>query len=296
MRDYKNFNKDNFCNLLSNIDWESFDTQINLVVQCNFLYAQVLEILAIMCPFKQVHTRYPRKKWMTPRIYSLIRERKCLIRNYRKTKNPDLMGEIRSIRNQVNATIDRAKIYYVKTLLESSRKDPKRFWRNIKSVLENENENNQNFMFKDPDSGIDIPKDGACNYINDYFATIADRICKPEDSLPFIPGLRVGTTFEFMPPERCDIMIFAENIDTNSSSGVTGLNSSICKIIMLHIPEKMCMIFANSMFTGIFPPSWAISTVKLLPKIGDLSNPGNWRPISMTNVFSKILEKFIGSY
>ena len=55
----------------------------------------------------------------------------------------------------------------------------------------------------------------------------------------------------------------------------------------------MRMIFANSMFSGIFPAEWATSTVKLLPKAGDLSNPGNWRPISMTNVFAKILEKLV---
>ena len=47
------------------------------------------------------------------------------------------------------------------------------------------------------------------------------------------------------------------------------------------------------MFTGIFPPDWAISTVKLLPKTWDLTNPENWRPISMTNIFSKILEKLV---
>ena len=62
---------------------------------------------------------------------------------------------------------------------------------------------------------------------------------------------------------------------------------------MLHVPDKFRSIFANSLFTGIFPPEWAISTVKLLPKTGDMSNPGNWRPISMTNIFSKILGKMV---
>ena len=38
-----------------------------------------------------------------------------------------------------------------------------------------------------------------------------------------------------------------------------------------------------------------MSTVKLIPKVGDLSNPGNWRPISLTNIFSKLLEKLVHS-
>ena len=50
---------------------------------------------------------------------------------------------------------------------------------------------------------------------------------------------------------------------------------------------------ANSLFTGYFPRDWTLSHVKLLPKTGDLSNPGNWRPISLNNIFSKLLEKIV---
>ena len=88
-------------------------------------------------------------------------------------------------------------------------------------------------------------------------------------------------------------MLFAELVDTNSSSGIPGINAMICKIILLHIPEKIRLIYANSMFSGIFPADWTVSTVKLLPKSGNLTNPGNWRAISTTNIFSKILEKLI---
>ena len=59
----------------------------------------------------------------------------------------------------------------------------------------------------------------------------------------------------------------------------------IRKIMLIHIPDKFRSIFANSKFTGTFPQEWTIAKVKLLPKSGDLTNPGNWRPISMTNVF-----------
>ena len=36
-----------------------------------------------------------------------------------------------------------------------------------------------------------------------------------------------------------------------------------------------------------------MADVTSLPKTGDLSNPGNWRPISNTNISSKILEKLV---
>ena len=67
----------------------------------------------------------------------------------------------------------------------------------------------------------------------------------------------------------------------------------MCKTILCHIPEKFILLFANSMFSGIFPAEWATSNVKLLLKSGDIWNPGNWRPISLTNIFSKFLEKLV---
>ena len=129
----------------------------------------------------------------------------------------------------------------------------------------------------------------------EYFANISDRVCDPASSKPFIPDNIPISRFFFNPPEQYEIMVFAEEIDVNSASGVTGINTTICKCLLLHMPGKFRLLFANSLFTGYFPYSWTLSRVKLLPKSGDLSNPCNWRPISMTNVFSKLLEKLVHS-
>ena len=137
VRDYKNFNKENFCQLISDMEWNDFDTERSPTVQWNYLLDNVLEILSIMCPYKKVHTRTPSKPWITPEIYTCIRERKRMFKMYRTTKDPALLRNLRLLRNELNAIIDKAKMTHVKNLLNSTRKDPKRFWRNIKSVIEN---------------------------------------------------------------------------------------------------------------------------------------------------------------
>ena len=59
------------------------------------------------------------------------------------------------------------------------------------------------------------------------------------------------------------------------------------------IPAKFCHLFANSLYTSKLPESWTGSVVSLLPKEGDKTHPGNWRPISQTILFAKILEKIV---
>ena len=99
--------------------------------------------------------------------------------------------------------------------------------------------------------------------MDDYFATISDMVCNPVDSLEYIERDKFNGIFNVVPPERYEIMPFAEDIDINPSSGIYCLNSKMCKIILLHIQEKMKMIFANTMFSGFFQADWVISTVKL---------------------------------
>ena len=52
-------------------------------------------------------------------------------------------------------------------------------------------------------------------------------------------------------------------------------------------------MYVTSLQTGIFPSIWSKGVVSLIPKPGNLSDPGNWRPITQTSLFSKLFEKII---
>ena len=75
------------------------------------------------------------------------------------------------------------------------------------------------------------------------------------------------------------------------SSCVDGINARTCKTVLECIPERFLKLFANSLFTGIFPKKWTCASLTFLPKEGNKTNPVNRRPISQTNLFSKILKK-----
>ena len=62
---------------------------------------------------------------------------------------------------------------------------------------------------------------------------------------------------------------------------------------MLSIPNVICDIMCKSLRTGSVPTSWTKGVINVIPKGGDLTNPGNWRPITQTSIFVKILEKLV---
>ena len=71
--------------------------------------------------------------------------------------------------------------------------------------------------------------------------------------------------FDFYPPTMDDLSDIVKNIKTDISSCVKGINMNVCKRLLQIIPDKCLMVYANSMYTSIFPSEWTISTVNLLP-------------------------------
>ena len=50
----------------------------------------------------------------------------------------------------------------------------------------------------------------------------------------------------------------------------------------------------NSMLqNGQMDPEWKETIFTLLPKKGDLTNPGNWRPVAVLRVCYKVFERLI---
>ena len=165
--------------------------------------------------------------------------------------------------------IDTAKSNYIIQNLQQNCKDPKKFWRIIKDMIE-------------PDDTWDIET-----------VQFAENMCDFSKVVHPTLDNNVEVKFAFQPPELDDLMYIIRDIDDNMSSCVEGINMKMCKRIISMIPEKFLLLFANSMYTGVFPSQWSILTVTLLPEAGDKTCPGNWRPISNTNIYAKILEKSV---
>ena len=62
---------------------------------------------------------------------------------------------------------------------------------------------------------------------------------------------------------------------------------------MMSVPVVICNIMRKSLVLGKVPSEWTKGVINILPKGGDLTNPGNWRPITQISIFGKILEKLV---
>ena len=297
IRNYSRYNEKDLVALLRASDWELFNICINPDEQWNIIECKIIEILSVMCPYKKVLTRKNRPLWINQDIFRSIRERKRLLKLYRITGNNNTFRTLCILRNRVNSMIDKAKAKFIKNKLYLNSKNPKKFWQCINVLIKGNVEVNiGNYTFTDPSTGLPVPKDCVSDFLNQFFANIAESTRGEESTIDKNVGniyMHEYPGFDFRPPTTDELYVHIVNSDIDVSSCIDGINSKICKVIIQEMPDIFVKLFANSLFFGIFPRKWATSTVILLPKKGDLNMPGNWRPISQTNYFAKIFEKVI---
>ena len=100
----------------------------------------------------------------------------------------------------------------------------------------------------------------------------------------------IKNTFEmgFIPMEIVSKLV--KEIEITKSSGIPDLSSQILKDAFSVIIPELTHLFNESITTGIFQTVWATGYITPITKEGDLMDPGNWRPITMLPLPSKLLE------
>ena len=83
------------------------------------------------------------------------------------------------------------------------------------------------------------------------------------------------------------------SLKTNKSPDYDGISSNIIKQYFGTLNRPLHYIYNISLQTGVFPEEMKIPRVTLIFKGGEVSDLGNYRPISVLCCFSKFLEKIM---
>jgi len=86
---------------------------------------------------------------------------------------------------------------------------------------------------------------------------------------------------------------FLKNIKVDKSLGPDGIYPRILREAKEEIAGALTEIFVSSLASGEVPEDWRIANVVPLFKKGRKDNPGNYRPVSLTSVVGKLLEKIV---
>ena len=84
-----------------------------------------------------------------------------------------------------------------------------------------------------------------------------------------------------------------EGLKVDSACGPDGIPPRVIKELKDELAKPLAILFRKSLDTGKIPDDWRLAEVTPIFKKGTKADPGNYRPVSLTNVVGKMMERII---
>ena len=300
-RSYKNYNKDNFQNLIETyIKWRSFWNKTNDPnILWDLMYSIIIEAINILCPARRMRLRTNVPGWINRETMEAISTKRDLYKVAMHTGLDEDWTFFKKQKIVVRKILTKAKQNVIVTALEENRKDPRRFWRILNADLglsEKKGGNNQNFSRVRNDQGEVLEGNAACTYMSNYYAMNGEKLAQKfnnswDDEMFSCKNPTERFNLKFVPMDVVEKLV--KKIDTSKSTGLTEVNSQTLKDAFAVLIPELTHLFNESLQTGIFPDAWSLGYITPIPKEGDPLEPGNWRRISILPLPSKLLEQAV---
>lgn len=137
-------------------------------------------------------------------------------------------------------------------------------------------------------NGIEIS-----NILNKYFKSVF--VVEDTSKLPKFKCHRdiIHKMQEFFEIPLEFVETYLLKLDQNKAPGHDKVHAHVLKACASSLALPLSLIFNNSLATGSVPYQWLTANVTPIFKKGSRLEPNNYRPVSLTSIVCKILEKFI---
>ncbi|NXT11799.1 PO11 protein, partial [Prunella fulvescens] len=130
--------------------------------------------------------------------------------------------------------------------------------------------------------------------LNTFFTSVfSGKMACPQDNCP--SGLVDGMREQNSPPviQKEAVRELLSRFDVHKFMGPDGIHPRVMRELADELAKLLSFIYQQSWLTGEVPDDWKWASVMLIYKKGGKEDPGNYRPVSLTSVPSKVIEQFI---
>ena len=296
----KNFSSKNYCFSKGNyeelnknlclIDWQSKMANQDTNASYETFLKEYNTLCELSIPQRNKKYNKPKAPWITDKVKKLSSLKKQLwhINQASGWKSHNLVKEYTLIRNQVKKEAKLATINFEQTLA-NNKKNPKLLYAYVSSRQKTKDpigaiRNNNNTIITD--------KREIANTLNEQFSSVFVN----EPSNISLPNFASRTNnkianFDIKEPEVAKLL---SELDKFKSCGTDCVHSYVLKSCADSWAIPLSIIFRKSLDSGEVPEAWKEANITpLYKKKGCRLDASNYRPISLTSVICKIMEKLV---
>ena len=276
--------------LANEINWSNkLSTDVNKT--WNNIKEEIHNLMQKCIP-KHKPNNFPKLKpiWMTKKALRKIKRKYKMYKRWLKTSSGYNYQAYIIARNRCNKEVKKAKKAYEKHVANESKTNPRKFWKFVQDKLKVK-------------KGISVLKKTDGQYtendfekaetLNSFFASVFTREDKTN-----VPNMQSSERSDGKALPDIIITPLAvqnklKNLNPNKSQGPDRVPARVLKELGVELSKPLCYLFNLSIEIGIVPNDWRKAEVTSIFKKGCRSDPGNYRPVSLTCITCKVLESII---
>ena len=212
-------------------------------------------------------------------------------RVYRRTRKEEDYAKYKEALNAATTEIRQSKRSYEQKLACNIKTDSKSFYAYVRSK-----QNVQDKVGPLEDSAGNIISQGflMAEDLNGYFSSVFTK--EDISSLPVADAKFQGAKSDYLGPLVVTPELVARKIKAmkdNKSPGVDGIPPKLLMETVDQISIPLARVFNLSLKEGVVPFEWKEANIIPLFKKGSRNKSENYRPVSLTSVICKLLERLI---
>ena len=302
VRDYKDFNEQEYKADLAKIDISKVICSNNINTICNDYHQKFLNVINKHAPYKEItrkDMKWRSKPWITRGIQKSIKEKASCYKKYIKTRKRFWNDRCNYYRKMIkNRTFLSKKKYYENDFAVNSR-NAKRVWKGINELLRNTKKGNDADIFLNENGNIITDNKRVANLFNDFFTNVAEELLKTIENpntkyQDYLKNPNAHSVF-LKEVDFGEVNGILSNLNIQKAGDIYGINNKLIKIGRNEISKNLVDIFNASFRLGQFPDKLKVSMIIPIHKGESKNLSGNYRPVSLLPIIGKILEKIMHS-
>ncbi|BHF67014.1 hypothetical protein SprV_0301003700 [Sparganum proliferum] len=271
---------------ISRIEWESIF--VGSILEDWQRFREILhELIVNHCPLSR-KSLSNRPRWLTQALKNEVNKKRRLWKKSLSDRSPTSICAYKIQRNRLKGLILKTRREFERDLLDRAAENPKLFYGYIRQCTRN----------KDPipllrtAEGEHLTDDRAkADHLSEFFRSVfSSETGFNPSALQSFEDTPIIETVQFT-----EGMVLTEllRLKESKSPGPDEIPAKILKELAGELSKPLSMLFYTSFETGYLPPDWKSAWITPLYKGGSRVSANNYRPVSLTSICCKIMEKIV---
>ena len=285
---YQRGDYDRLRQLLGKVNWEEIFRGRSAQEMWDIFKGVIQEIVVQCIPYKAIRKGSRKPLWWTQEIGSKIKEKKRAFSKLQNTGEEVDLIRYRKFRDELSKIIKRSKREAEIKLASNRSKDPKALF----SYYKVSGRNNQERIGPLRKDGVVADQnEDMVELLNEQFSSVFTR--ESVESLSTSSMMGSSAVLDNINVEPGIIRSLILKLNDRKATGPDEIHARVLKEGIDSISVALRLIFDRSLRFAEIPQDWKLANVTPIFKKGRKDDASNYRPVSLTCVVCKVLERII---